>query len=83
MTNAFVDTTVLTDATLKIGDVAKIAKIAIKRYGKTQLPVYAIKEFKAGPLKNFVWLHNLLTQYPLDYVLEKLRKSSLSPPASE
>jgi len=33
---------------------------ALKRFDETLLPVYAIKEFKAGPLRNFVWLHNKL-----------------------
>lgn len=61
MTKAFVETTVLTDVLLK-GNSAhgRLAKQALARYDETQLPVYAIKEFKAGPLKNFAWFYNKL-----------------------
>jgi len=58
MSNAFVDTTVLTDALLKSGPKADAARSALTRYETTLLPVYAIKEFKAGPLRYFRWLHN-------------------------
>jgi hypothetical protein len=33
---------------------------AIARYDSTEMPVYAIKEFKAGPLTYLVWAHNKL-----------------------
>jgi hypothetical protein len=55
---AFVDTTVLTDALLKQGVEGTRARSALKRYSETHLPTYAIKEFKAGPLKNYVWFYN-------------------------
>lgn len=58
MTKAFVDTTVFTDALLKTGEVKKKAIEALNKFTVTELPVYAIKEFKAGPLNNFVWMHN-------------------------
>jgi hypothetical protein len=58
MSKAFVDTTILTDALLKPGTKAEAAKTALRRYQRTLLPVYAIKEFKAGPLRYFRWLHN-------------------------
>jgi hypothetical protein len=57
---AFIDTTILTDVLLKPTGQGVVAKEALKKYSKTELPVYAIKEFKAGPLKNFVWMHNKL-----------------------
>ena len=57
---AFVETTVLTDLLLKQGELKERAAKALKRFDETLLPVYAIKEFKAGPLKKFAWLHNKL-----------------------
>lgn len=56
---AFVDTTVLTDALLKKtkGDVARSG---LNKFDETLLPVYAIKEFKQGPLRYYKWAHNTL-----------------------
>jgi len=45
---------------LKSGVVKKTANSAVKVFSETLLPAYAIKEFKAGPLNNFVWMHNKL-----------------------
>ena len=56
MNKAVVDTTILTDVLLNTGEVRANALNAISHYDETYLPVYAIKEFKAGPLKNFVWM---------------------------
>lgn len=57
----FVDTTVLTDALLKKeSPEGKIASAAIKNSSPSILPVFAIKEFRKGPLWNFVYLHNKL-----------------------
>ena len=58
MTKAFVDTTVLTDSLLKPKTKGIAAKAALKRFDETLLPVYAIKEFKAGPMYYYVWTHN-------------------------
>jgi hypothetical protein len=55
---AFVDTTILTDATLKPGGPKTAAVAALARFDESELPVYAIKEFKRGPLQYLVWLHN-------------------------
>src|SRR5437764_7115047 len=80
MSKAFIDTTVLTDALLKPGHLGSAARAALRRYDVTELPVYAIKEFKAGPLKNFIWFHNklvLLKSYARS--LEVLQRMSLSP----
>lgn len=60
MSKAFIDTTVYTDALLKSGEIKKAAITALKHFDITEIPVYAIKEFKAGPLKNFAWMHNKL-----------------------
>lgn len=58
MDKAIIDTTVLTDVLLNSGEAKAVALKAVNFYLHTYLPVYAIKEFKAGPLKNFVWMHN-------------------------
>ncbi len=58
MNKAILDTTVLTDILLNSGEAKAVALKAVNCYRQTYLPVYAIKEFKAGPLKNFVWMHN-------------------------
>jgi len=58
VTKVFVETTVLTDALLKAGLLGAAARQSLKRASETLLPVYAIKEFKAGPLSYYVWLHN-------------------------
>lgn len=60
MDKAIVDTTVLTDILLNSGEVRKTALKALNCYSRTYLPVYAIKEFKAGPLSNFIWFYNKL-----------------------
>jgi hypothetical protein len=58
LTKAYVDTTVLTDALLKSGPIRDRAIASLKAFDTTQLPVYAIKEFKRGPFSNYVWMHN-------------------------
>jgi hypothetical protein len=61
MTNAYVETTVLTDVLLKPGTLKKTrAQSALARYGTTLLPVYSIKEFKAGPLGHYCYVHDKL-----------------------
>ncbi len=61
MVKYFVDTTVLTDALLKDTDRAKDAR-SILASAESELPVFAIREFKAGPLRYLVWLHNKLVE---------------------
>jgi hypothetical protein len=58
MTRAFLDTTILANALLKIGDDNKQAKASFARYEELLVSGYAVKEFKAGPLRGYVWLHN-------------------------
>jgi DNA primase len=58
---AFLDTTVLVDILLKPNGRGIPAKEALKTFTETELPVYAIKEFKAGALGYFVWMYNKLT----------------------
>jgi hypothetical protein len=57
---AFVDTSVLTDFLLKPGASRAQAAAALSKFDETLLPVYAIKEFRAGPLRGFAWIHNVL-----------------------
>jgi len=73
---AYVDTTVLTDALLK-GDPR--AKTALDRFTWTGLPVYAIKEFKAGPLKNWVWFYNKLVINSYSDALRELHRMGFTP----
>ena len=56
----FLDTTVLTEALLKAADRRRKARATIREYRRSVLPKYAIKEFKSGPLKHFIWVHNKL-----------------------
>jgi hypothetical protein len=80
MSKAFVDTTILADSLLKIGVVSKTANDALRRFETTELPVYAIKEFKAGPLKNFCWFHNKLALLgSFEQAVEALHRMSLTP----
>jgi hypothetical protein len=80
MSKAFIDTTVLFDALIKTGEKGKTAKAALKRYDETEVPVYAFKELKAGPLANFVWFHNkLVLTKSYQRALEVLQRTSLGP----
>lgn len=53
----FLDTTILVDAVLKSGVEGDNARKALAKYKERLLPQYAIKEFKAGALRNYIWLH--------------------------
>ena len=80
MDRAFVDTTVLFDALVKPGEHGKTARAALRRYKTTELPVYAIKELKVGPLSNFVWFHNkLIITKSFFRALRVLQSTSLTP----
>jgi hypothetical protein len=61
MSEAYVETTILTDALLKKGSKKQaMALAALARYDRTSLPVYSIKEWKNGPLSYFAYLHGKL-----------------------
>lgn len=80
MDKAILDTTVLTDILLNSGEAKTIALKAINCYCETYLPVYAIKEFKAGPLKNFAWIHNkLVTTGSYEKSIDALQRMSRTP----
>jgi hypothetical protein len=80
MTDAYVETTVLTDLLLKKDGSEKAADAAIRRFGRTIFPQFAWKEFKRGPLGNFIWFHNKLSVLK-DYgqALAALQRLSRSP----
>ena len=70
----------LADALLKPGPRANAAKSALRRYEESLLPVYSIKEFKAGPLSHYVWFHGkLATTRSWEKTLAQLRKTAMSP----
>ena len=80
MTKAFIDTTIITDILLNSGPVKNKALIALRSFESTSLPVYAIKEFKAGPLANFKYFHNKLVQSnSIDTALNALQRLSRTP----
>jgi hypothetical protein len=76
---AFVDSTILTDALLKVGDRKQNALNALKKYAITELPYYAIKEFRAGPLHGYVWFYNkLIITNSFTQSIAELHRLSLS-----
>jgi len=80
MDKAILDTTVLTDILLNSGEAKDIALKAVNCYCETFLPVYAIKEFKAGPLKNFVWIYNkLVVTGSYEKTIDALQRMSRTP----
>jgi hypothetical protein len=80
MNKAFVDTTILANSLLKDDITANVAKDALARFDITELPVYAIKEFKAGPLHKFKWFHNKLALTgSFDHSIAALHRMSLTP----
>jgi hypothetical protein len=60
MDKAYVETTILAECLLKAGPVSKEARKKIALYKESILPVYAIKEWKAGQLTAYVYVHNKL-----------------------
>jgi len=61
MSKAYVETTILTNLTLKPeSELMLQARESLKRYDSSELPVYSIKEWKAGPLQAYAYVHNTL-----------------------
>ncbi len=80
MKKAIVDTTVLTDILLNSGEIKSTSLAALDCFETTLLPVYAIKEFKAGPLKNFVYIHNkFVTTKSYTKTIDALQRLSRTP----
>jgi hypothetical protein len=80
MTDAFIETTVLTNLLLKKDGSEVAAEAAIAKFATAIVPQFAWKEFKRGPLANFVWAFNKLadTRSFVD-TLAALQRMSLSP----
>ena len=63
MNRAYVETTILTNVLLKPGSKKQAAaRSALSRYEETLLPVYSIKEWKAGPLDHYSYVHDKLVE---------------------
>lgn len=58
MTKAFLDTSVLVNALLKVGSESDRAKASFKKFDELLLSGYALKEFKRGAFGYYIWLHN-------------------------
>jgi len=59
--DAFLDTTILCDSLLAEDARQKAVRQALSTYQKTELPIYALREFRSGALANWVLGHNVLT----------------------
>lgn len=81
MRKAWVETTVLTDILLKgKSEAGQKASAILHEFDKTMLPVYAIKEFHGGPLKNFAWFYNkLVVTNSFAASLQALQRMSMTP----
>ncbi len=81
MSKAYVETTILTNVLLKPGsEKESSAKRALARYDSTILPVYSIKEWKAGPLQHFAYFHNkLVATQSLSNTIAALNSLAYSP----
>jgi hypothetical protein len=58
MPDAFLETTALTNYTLKKDGSEKAVAATLAKYQKVLVPQFAWKEFKRGPLSYFIWAHN-------------------------
>src|SRR5258708_15404625 len=80
MAKAFVETTILADSLLKKGEPGTAAREALRRYDVTELPAYAIKELKAGIMRNMAWFHNkLVSTRSFSKAIGALHRMSLTP----
>jgi hypothetical protein len=70
MNEAYVETTILANILLKPGSQKQAkSQAGLERYEKTLLPVYSIKELKAGPLEHYAYFHDkLVTTKSLELV---------------
>jgi hypothetical protein len=80
MTDAFLETTVLTDYLLKKDGSEIEAETTLAKYSTVHLPQFAWKEFKRGPLSNFRWAHNKLAETKsFSTTIAALQRMSRSP----
>jgi predicted nucleic acid-binding protein len=77
---AVLDTSILTDALLKNATRGEAVRECLSRFDQILVPGYAVKEFIAGPLTYFSWLHNRVTsEESLQAVFDWLHRISRTP----
>lgn len=59
---AYLDTTVIANALLRSDAIGRRCAEAIRRFAHSEMPEYALKELKAGPLSAWIWCHNKLNE---------------------
>jgi hypothetical protein len=81
LASCFLDTTVLTDILLKgLQKPGVAAKAAVAQFDASQVPMYAIKEFKRGPLSYFKWMYDKFVTAPdFSAAMAALHSMSRSP----
>lgn len=80
MAKGYVETTVLVDWLLKPGERRAAARHLLDQYAPIEIPGFAVKELKAGPLKNVVWMHNTLQQTAsFANAIGRLQRMSMTP----
>jgi hypothetical protein len=80
MTDAYIETTTLTDLLLKKDGSEKAAARAINLFSRPIIPQFAWKEFKRGPLAHFIWFHNkLIVTKDFGRALSALQRLSRTP----
>lgn len=62
MSKAIIDTTIMVDVLLKTRQAKDVAEWSLTQFTETSLPVYAIKEFREGAFRAYVWLHNKMVE---------------------
>jgi hypothetical protein len=62
MMKCFLDTTIITDLTLKKKDIRDRTQIALNAFEHSEYPQYALKEFNAGPISHYIWWRNILME---------------------
>jgi hypothetical protein len=80
MSAAFLDSSVLADATLKDTGTRKRTKTFLQSFSEKAAPQYALKELSAGPIGAYIWLHNVLAEeQSYDKALGRLHRRSRTP----
>ena len=74
------DSSVLADATLKDTATRRRTKSFLRSLEGRETPQYALKEISAGPMRAYVWFHNVLaTERSYDRALGRLHRRSRTP----
>jgi len=80
MRTATLDTTILTDLLLKHATRGQVIRECLSGFDEVLIPGYAVKEFVAGPLTYFTWLHNrVVTTQSLQEVFDWIHRVSRTP----